>query len=253
MSRPFVSCICPTYNRRRFLPFLLQIFNNQTYPKDRRELIIVDDSPESNADIIKQYNVDKNIRYYHVKEKMKLGKKRNYINSLVKGEYVVCFDDDDYYPPERISHAITMLQSTKRQVAGSTRISIYYTALDKIYEFGPYGPNHATNGTFAYHRDFLQNHKYEDDANMAEEKYFLKEYSEPMVQLDPYKTILCISHAANTFDKHNVIHSGRETGMKLKQVVKGKNDKYLIDFYKSLHEEAKKRMAEAQAQGNLTK
>jgi glycosyltransferase involved in cell wall biosynthesis len=247
MSRPFVSCICPTYNRRRFLPHLLHIFNNQTYPKDRRELIIVDDSPESNEDVIKQYNVDKNVRYYHIKEKMKLGKKRNYINSLVKGEYVVCFDDDDYYPPERIAHAITMLQSTKRQVAGSTRISIYYTALDKIYEFGPYGPNHATNGTFAYHRDFLQNHKYEDDANMAEEKYFLKEYTEPMVQLDPYKSILCISHAANTFDKHNVIHSGRETGMKLKQVVKGKNDKYLIDFYKSLHEEAKKRMAEAQA------
>jgi glycosyltransferase involved in cell wall biosynthesis len=250
MSRPFVSCICPTYNRRRFLPFLLQIFNNQTYPKDRRELIIVDDSPESNADIIKQYNVDKNIRYYHVKEKMKLGKKRNYINSLVKGEYVVCFDDDDYYPPERISHAITMLQSTKRQVAGSTRISIYYTALDKIYEFGPYGPNHATNGTFAYHRDFLQNHHYEDNADMAEEKYFLKEYSEPMVQLDPYKTIICISHAANTFDKHNVIHSGRETGMKLKQVIKGKNDKFLIEFYKSLHEEAKKRMSEVQSQSS---
>jgi glycosyltransferase involved in cell wall biosynthesis len=246
MSRPFVSCICPTYNRRRFLPYLLRMFNGQTYPKDRRELIIVDDSPETNEDIIKQYNIDKNIRYYHVKDKMELGKKRNYINSLVKGEYVVCFDDDDYYPPERVSHAITMLQSSKKQIAGSTRISIYYTALDKIYEFGPYGPNHGTNGTFAYHRDYLKNHNYQDDAKMAEEKYFLKDYTEPLVQLDPYKTIICISHASNTFDKHNVIKTGRETGMKLKQVVKGKDDKYLIDFYKSLHAEAKKRMEEQQ-------
>lgn len=244
MSRPFVSCICPTYNRRRFLPFLLRMFNGQTYPKDRRELIIVDDSPETNEDIIKQYNVDKNIRYYHLKEKLELGKKRNYINSLIKGEYVVCFDDDDYYPPERVAHAITMLQSSKKQIAGSTRISIYYTALDKIYEFGPYGPNHGTNGTFAYHRDYLKNHQYQDDAKMAEEKYFLKDYTEPLVQLDPYKTIICISHASNTFDKHNVIKTGRETGMKLKQVVKGKDEKYLIEFYKSLHEEAKKRMNE---------
>ena len=244
MSRPFVSCICPTYNRRRFLPYLLRMFNAQTYPKDRRELIIVDDSPETNADIIKQYNVDKNIRYYHLKEKLELGKKRNYINSLIKGEYVVCFDDDDYYPPERVAHAITMLQSSKKQIAGSTRISIYYTALDKIYEFGPYGPNHGTNGTFAYHRDYLKNHNYQDDAKMAEEKYFSKDYTEPLVQLDPYKTIICISHSCNTFDKHNVIKTGRETGMKLKQVVKGKDEKYLIEFYKSLHEEAKKKMAE---------
>jgi glycosyltransferase involved in cell wall biosynthesis len=246
MSRPFVSCICPTYNRRRFLPYLLRMFNAQTYPKDRRELIIVDDSPETNEDIIKQYNTDKNIRYYHLKEKLELGKKRNYINSLIKGEYVVCFDDDDYYPPERVAHAITMLQSSKKQIAGSTRISIYYTALDKIYEFGPYGANHGTNGTFAYHRDYLKNHSYQDDAKMAEEKFFLKDYTEPLVQLDPYKTIICISHACNTFDKHNVIKTGRETGMKLKQVVKGKDEKYLIEFYKSLHEEAKKRMEEEQ-------
>lgn len=248
MSRPFVSCICPTYNRRRFLPYLLRMFNGQTYPKDRRELIIVDDSPETNEDIIKQYNIDKNIRYYHLKEKLELGKKRNYINSLVKGEYVVCFDDDDYYPPERVAHAITMLQSSKKQIAGSTRISIYYTALDKVYEFGPYGPNHGTNGTFAYHRDYLKNHQYQDDAKMAEEKYFLKDYTEPLVQLDPYKTIICISHSSNTFDKHNVIKTGRETGMKLKQVVKGKDEKYLIEFYKSLHEEAKKRMNEVTKQ-----
>jgi len=243
MSRPFVSCICPTYNRRRFLPYLLRMFNAQDYPKDRRELIIVDDSPETNEDIINQYNVDKNIRYYYVPEKMELGKKRNYINKLVKGEYVVCFDDDDYYPPERISHALKILQGSRNkpcdQIAGSTRIAIYYTALDEIYEFGPYGPRHGTNGTFAYHREFLKDHHYEDDAKMAEEKFFLKNYSAPLVQLDPYKSIVCISHTANTFDKHNVIKSGRKTGMKLKNIIKGKENNYLIEFYKQLHEESK--------------
>jgi glycosyltransferase involved in cell wall biosynthesis len=243
MSRPFVSCICPTYNRRRFLPYLLRMFNAQTYPKDRRELIIVDDSPETNEDIIAQFNVDKNIRYFYVKDKMELGKKRNYINSLVKGDYVVCFDDDDYYPPERISHAITILQGSRNkpedQIAGSTRIAIYYTALDQIYEFGPYGPKHGTNGTFAYHRDFLKKHHYEDDAKMAEEKFFLHNYTAPLVQLDPYKTIICISHSANTFDKHNVINSGRKTDIKLKQFIKGKDNNYLIAFYKQLHEESK--------------
>ena len=249
MSRPFVSCICPTYNRRRFLPYLIQIFNAQTYPKDRRELIIVDDSPESSKDIVKQYAVDKNVRYYHVKEKMPLGKKRNYINSLAKGEYIVCFDDDDYYPPERVAHSIKMMQSTKINLAGSSRMIVYYTALDKMYEFGPYGPNHATNGTFAYHRDFLKDHKYEDHVNMAEEKFFLNNYTAPMVQLDPFKTIICISHKENTFDKHVVIKSGKEMSLKIKQIVKNKDEKNLLEFYKSLNTESQKKLMEHEFKG----
>ncbi len=75
--RPFVSVICPTYNRRQFLPNLIHQFNYQTYPQEYMELIILDDSPESNADIIPS---QANIKYTHLKEKLILGKKRNLIN-----------------------------------------------------------------------------------------------------------------------------------------------------------------------------
>ena len=46
-EKPFVSVVCPSYNRREFLPYLLYIYQYQDYPADRRELIIVDDSPHS--------------------------------------------------------------------------------------------------------------------------------------------------------------------------------------------------------------
>ena len=52
MSLPFVSCVTPTYNRRQFLPYLLHIYTSQTYPKNRRELVIIDDSDVSNQDLI---------------------------------------------------------------------------------------------------------------------------------------------------------------------------------------------------------
>jgi len=35
----------------------------------------------------------------------------------------------------------------------------------------------------------------------AEERFFLKNYAIPMVQLQPFETIICMAHAANTFDK----------------------------------------------------
>jgi hypothetical protein len=74
-----------------------------------------------------------------------------------------------------------------------------------MYRFGPYGPNHATAGTFAFKRELLKQTSYENDALLAEEKHFLKNYTIPFIQLDPLKTILVISHEQNTFDKRRLI------------------------------------------------
>ena len=45
MPAPFVSCVMPTYNRRRFIPQALRCFANRTYRNT--ELIVVDDSERS--------------------------------------------------------------------------------------------------------------------------------------------------------------------------------------------------------------
>lgn len=232
-NRPFVSCVCPTKNRKEFMPNLIKIFESQTYPSEYRELIILDDSNEDNAEYINSITTNKNVRYYHIKSNkdIPIGKKRNLLNQLVYGEYVICFDDDDYYPPERITHAITKMIGSKSILAGSSTIKIYYSDLNKIYEFGPFGNNHATNGTIAYNRSYILNHFYDDAALFAEEKVFLKNYTEKMIQLDNNKTILCIAHGNNTYDKKKIIMNGKLLDIKLKNIV---NDKQLCDFYKQL-------------------
>merc|ERR1712054_154104 len=117
-------------------------------------------------------------------------------------------DDDDYYPPERISHAVETLMNSSALCAGSSEIYIYFKHIQKMYQFGPYGPNHATAGTFAFKRELLKDHKYDDNAALAEEKAFLKNYSVPFVQLEPKKTILVFSHIHNTFDKKKLLENG---------------------------------------------
>lgn len=221
-TRPFVSVICPTYERRRFLPNLIQQFNYQTYPNECMELIIVDDSATSNQDIIPS---QANIKYHYIPEKMPLGKKRNYLNSLATGEIIVCFDDDDFYSPERVSHAVTKLMSNKAvNIAGSSLIHIYYKKLDKILSYGPLAPNHGTNGTMAYKRCYLLDHRYLDDKNKAEEAHFTNNFSEIMIQLDPHKVMLCIAHDSNTVDKDQFIPRMKPTHYKLHKFFKVKND-----------------------------
>lgn len=202
---PLVSVCTPTFNRRPFIQTMLQCFRNQTYPKDRIEWIIVDDGTDKIKDLIDDANIPQ-IKYFALDEKLKLGAKRNFMHQKTSGSILVYMDDDDYYPPERVQHAVDRLQEKPEALcAGSSEIYVYFKHIQKMYQGGPYGPNHATAGTFAFRRELLSQSQYEDDAALAEEKAFLKNYTIPFVQLDPLKTILVFSHIQNTFDKRRLL------------------------------------------------
>jgi glycosyltransferase involved in cell wall biosynthesis len=207
--KPFVSVCTPTFNRRPFIPMMLTCFRHQTYPLDRVEWIIVDDGTDPVEDLLLQAtDLKANIRYFRVESKMTLGEKRNFMHTKAKGSIFVYMDDDDYYPPERIAHAVEMLQSHKDALcAGSSELYIYFKHIQQMYQAGPYGPNHATAGTFAFKARMLDDTRYEDTAALAEEKAFLKNYTIPFVQLDPLKTILVFSHIHNTFDKRKLLNT----------------------------------------------
>ena len=201
---PMVSVCTPTFNRRPFIQTMFECFRNQNYPKNRIEWIIVDDGTDKIRDLIEKADIPQ-IRYFEVKERMNLGAKRNYMHSFVRGNFVVYMDDDDYYPPDRISHAVETLQANPNALcAGSSEINIYFKHVQKMIQCGPYGPNHATAGTFAFRAELLNITRYEDHAALAEERAFLKDYTIPFVQLDPMKSILVFSHEHNTFDKRKM-------------------------------------------------
>jgi len=202
------------------------------------EWVIIDDGTDNVQDIFLDPSLNpvlkKCIKYFRVEEKMKLGRKRNFMHEKCKGDIIVYMDDDDYYPPQRVNHAVNRLRSRPRVLAsGSSLIYIYFKHIDKIYRFGPYGPRHSTAGTFAFKRELLKETKYDDDAEMAEEKQFLKNYTIPFIQLDTMKTILVFAHDHNTFDKRKLLENQhpkfvKETRMKPIAFIK---DKHMRTFY----------------------
>ena len=196
---PKVSVCTPTFNRRPFIPFMIKCFENQTYPKDKLEWIIIDDGTDPIEDLVISIP---QVKYFYVKDKMTLGKKRNFMHSKCTGDIIVYMDDDDYYPPERISHAVeTLVKNPTYLIAGSSLLAIYYKHINKMYEFGPYKENHSTAATFAFRKELLKKTNYDNNAEFAEEKQFLKNYTIPLIQLDIKKSILVISHDHNTYNK----------------------------------------------------
>ncbi len=199
---PFVSICTPTFNRRPFIPIAIKCFEHQTYPKDKMEWIIVDDGSDKIEDLVSHIP---QVRYFKYDEKLTLGQKRNITNEKAKGEIIVYMDDDDYYPPERVKHAVDTLRGSKALCAGSSSMFIYFKHINKMLQFGPYGPNHATAATFAFKRELLLQTKFDETSSVAEERKFLKDYKIPFVQLESMKSILVFSHDHNSFDKKELL------------------------------------------------
>jgi len=233
---PFVSVCTPTFNRRPFIENMFQCFRNQTYPKHRIEWIIVDDGTDKIKDMVEKSNIPQ-IRYFEVAEKMTLGAKRNYMHKFVRGSIIVYMDDDDYYPPERIEDAVEKLEANPQALAGgSSEIYIYFKHIQKMYKCGPYNPNHATAGTFAFRTELLKMTKYEEGAAVAEERAFLKDYTIPFVQFDPMKAILVFSHNHNTFDKRKMLDNPhpdffRECNKTVEEFIRKPEEKPIYDFF----------------------
>lgn len=228
---PFVSICTPTFNRRPFWEYTIKCFLHQNYPKDRMEWIIIDDGTDKVKDLV---SAIPQVKYFEYDVKMPLGKKRNIMHDKSIGDIIVYMDDDDYYPPERVSHAVNMLLTHPSALcAGASEIYIWFKHIQKMFQFGPYGPNHATAGTFAFKRELLKEHRYEDHAALAEEKAFLKNYSVPFVQLEPKKTILVFSHIHNTFDKKKLLEQGENDYQKTssRTVTEFVKDEDMREFY----------------------
>lgn len=231
---PPVSIVTPTYNRAKFFPALIKCIQAQTYPRGRFEWLIYDDGTERVEDIIKPYMTELNIRYFTSDTKVLIGAKRNKLHEEARGDIIVVFDDDDYYTPDRISYAVQTLIAKKVNIVGSSRINLYFSDDQSIWEAGPYWPNHATFGTMAYKKSYAIAHKCDETITHAEEADFTNKYKEPLYQLDPSKVMMCICHSGNTFSKDGLrtgVHKNiRKTGLKIKAFIR---DKWLREFYMS--------------------
>ena len=236
-AQPPVSIVTPTFNRRAFIGQLAKYILAQDYPRVRMEWVILDDGTDSIEDILAPYRSKMEIQYIRVDRKMNLGAKRNALHAAARGDILVVMDDDDYYPPDRVSHAVRTLRARRADLVGCSTLHLYFTDDGSIWQAGPWfklmrTQNHGTFGTMAFTRQYAKKHTCDETVLFAEEVQFTNGYQNPMVQLDPYKTMLVLCHTENTYDKRNLRASAThpESVMKrlelpLKQFVRAAADR----------------------------
>lgn len=198
-NQPLVSCIMPTYNRREFLQRALGCFLRQDYP--RMELIIVDDGSDPVSDLVPS---DACVRYFRLPQKLTIGAKRNYACERASGEIIVHWDDDDWYPADRVRRQVQVMLESGADLSGTSRLYYYEPQAAKAflyrYEGGP--RSWVAGNTLAYRRHFWQRHRF-PDIQVAEDSRFI--WSAPgAVIYDLKDPSLCVAtiHAANASAKY---------------------------------------------------
>jgi glycosyltransferase involved in cell wall biosynthesis len=199
------------------IKILYQMIQKQTY-QNITEWVLVEGSQKKTDAIENKKNiqlfineikskVNFKINYIEYSGK-KLGGLRNLGNNTCVGDIIVCMDDDDYYPPERVEEAVNKLSNSKCLIGGVSDVYLYDFFMDKLYKFKGFMDFHSTNNCMAYKKEYLLNHQHNPEIEVGEERSFTLEFTTPLVKLDSRKTIIAISHNFNTFNKRELCLGG---------------------------------------------
>lgn len=139
---PEISVILVTYNRRQFLPVMLEALRRQTF--EDYELVLVDNgSTDGTAELCAEYaRVDERVRLVTLPENKGASRGRNSGLAAAKGQYVAIVDDDDRCEPEMLSFLAALAHQEAADIAmcGSyndfgDRLEPYFVCEEK-FSFG---------------------------------------------------------------------------------------------------------------------
>lgn len=201
-EKPLVSAIMPTYNRRMFLPQAIKYFLRQDYP--HKELVIVDDGTDKVCDLIPSHD---QITYIRLEQKVSIGYKRNLALEKSRGEFIIHWDDDDWYAANRIDYQLQPLLEKKAEVSGLDTGFIYnildnsfWTCEPRLHAMMFYADIHG--GTIAYCKDLWERHAKYPDASLGEDAGFLRALSNKarITKLMNKNMYIYVRHCANAWE-----------------------------------------------------
>ncbi|MDQ3917700.1 MAG: glycosyltransferase [Acidobacteriota bacterium] len=194
---PLVTCVMPTRDRRQFIAQALRCFERQDY--ENLELLVVDDG-EPVADCLP---LSERVRYVRHESPLTLGVKRNLACEQARGEIIVHWDDDDWYPPWRVGAQVRALLGARADVCGSSRLFYYRPTDGRAWEYKYFSPGQVwvAGNTLAFRKSFWERNRF-TAVQVGEDSLFLR--SDPscvISDLDEPSLCVGIIHAGNTSPK----------------------------------------------------
>ena len=199
-SSPMISCLMITRGRPLQAQLSIQSFLRQSYL--RRELIVVDDDPDSQlSDWIISLNSDL-VRCFRLPDEgLSLGELRNFSARQALGDYVCQWDDDDLYDPLRLEMQMSALISSGSDAIVLARFLIWWPLKKRL----AVSCFRDWEGSLLCRRDCLPEYP---PLRQGEDSALFKSLCEKvtLARIDMPRLYLYVVHGRNTFNPSHFDH-----------------------------------------------
>lgn len=198
MREQLVSCIMPTKDRRDFIPIAVDSFLRQSYPE--KELIIIDDGSDVISDLLPLHQ---NVRHIRLERPTSLGRKRNLGCELAKGNVIVHWDDDDWYPSWRIAYQVEQLATHDVDLCGIS--NVFFVDCSKLDAWEYIHPDAAgiwlSGASMCYQKAIWDTHRFADVMH-GEDTLFAQHRDVRKIILANNRFLIARIHRGNTCPKN---------------------------------------------------
>jgi glycosyltransferase involved in cell wall biosynthesis len=170
-SRPLVSCVMPTGNRRELALRAVEYFERQDYPN--RELVVVDHGDDGLREALR----GEPIAYVRAAAGETIGAKRNRACETARGDVLVQWDDDDWYGADRLSTQVNPILRGGADITGLRCDALldlprweFWGCSDELHARLYVGDVHG--GTLAFRRSVWESGAY-PSRSLAEDAWLL--------------------------------------------------------------------------------
>lgn len=213
---PKVSCLVVTADRGKLLKRSIHCYKKQTYPNT--EFVVVDNGENTIKDLLFDLPSEE-VKYIRIEPSPEniLGEMRNVSLEHATGEFITCWDDDDWFHPDRIKIQLETLL-TEGADACCLTTSLMHLNDEKFLK-------HPYKGTLKDGVPPSILHRNDDDIrypslNRHEDTRFLKQWKKRRyTQLPPeyaYLLIRCY-HGTNTWEQNHFVRRIRNSPVSLIQ------------------------------------
>jgi len=190
----------PTRARHALLPRAVAGFLAQN--RDDAELVIVseDGVPDSIYDALATGRV----RHVSCPAGLALGAKRNFACEAAHGEWLVHWDDDDLYAPDRLARQVEAMRAASAAVSGSSRVHFREAGSGCCWEYRYGGERRpwVYGATLAYTREFWRRHPFPAIGVSEDNRFVWAAQAREVLDLDDPGLCLCAIHEGNTSAKN---------------------------------------------------
>jgi len=151
-----VSCLCLTRDRPKYLHRAIRCFQRQTW--NNKELVIVYDFDDKRTiKLLEHFKNQPNIKCVkNGREGVTVGRLRNMSVNHATGEYVMQWDDDDFYENNRITFMMNSIKGTDKPAVVLNSWYCVFVNKKTVRRSNPY----TYEGSIIAKRETLRKYKY---------------------------------------------------------------------------------------------